>query len=280
MAIGHSFGANALTNVALLHPRLFTSLVLIDPVISCFASTPGEIGPAAASTYRRDVWPSRKDAIAAFDRSPFYKTWDPRVLDQWVKYGIREIPGQEAVTLTTTKHQEVFTFLRPSWDAYDAKGKVVIRPELVPDLDSTLNERYPTFPFYRPEGPNTTIRLARVRPGVLYVFGGKSNISPREQQDHKMATTGSGTGGSGGAARGRVKKTVAEKCGHLVPMEDPKLCAKAAAEWVQDELKRWWDEENKYQEWTKRSKEEKTTVSAEYKSHIGKPGGPKPKAKI
>lgn len=287
MAVGHSFSANALTNVALLHPRLLTSLVLLDPVMSHFASTPvvEGFGPAAVSTYRREVWPSRAEAAASFSRSPFYQAWDPRVLQRWLDYGIRRsVPGEEPVTLTTTKHQEVFTFLRPSWDAYDAKGKQLIKPDLTPDLDPSLNERWPTYPVYRPEGPNTLARLPNVRPSVLYVFGGSSDLSPQELQDEKMQLTGSGVGGSGGEARGRVKKVVGEQYGHLIPMENPRFCASAAAEWIKAEVERWWVDERKYHEWTLKSTEEKTTISDEFKKYVGKPGGrqtkDQPKAKI
>ncbi|KAF4447001.1 hypothetical protein F53441_9399 [Fusarium austroafricanum] len=286
MAMGHSFGANALTNVALLHPRVFTSLVLLDPVISHFASTPGarSAGPAAASMYRREAWPSRTEAVASFSRSPFYKSWDPRVLQRWIDFGIRNVSGEESVTLTTPKHQEIFTFLRPSWQAYDAEGKNVIHPEYTPDLDASLNRRWSTYPVYRPEGPNTVERLPNVRPSVLYVFGGKSDVSPLELQDEKIALTGTGVGGSGGQAKGRVKKVVGENNGHLVPMEDPRLCASAAADWVKAELERWWTDELKFDEWAKKSKEEKTTVSEEFQRHIGKPAPRRaktnPKAKI
>ncbi|KAF4982302.1 hypothetical protein FZEAL_2051 [Fusarium zealandicum] len=286
MGMGHSFGANALTNVALLHPRLLTSLVLLDPVISHYASTPqaNGSGPAGISTYRREVWPSRQEAAASFNRSPFYKSWDPRVLERWLDYGIRNVPGEQAVTLTTTKHQEVFTFLRPSWDAYDAKGKALVRPELVPDLNPSLNDRWPTYPLYRPEGANTVTRLPNVRPSVLYVFGGQSDISLPEIQAEKMALTGSGVGGSGGEAKGRVKKVVGDKNGHLIPMENPSFCASAAAEWIEAEIERWWVDERAYEEWTRKSKEDKTTISDEYKRYVGNPKGrgsrDKAKAKI
>ncbi|KAK7408738.1 hypothetical protein QQX98_009095 [Neonectria punicea] len=284
MAMGHSFGANALTNVSLLHPRLLGSLVLLDPVISHYASTPSNkvAGPAASSMHRREVWPSLEDAEASFKRSPFYQSWDPRVLQRWVNFGIRNVPGQDAVTLTTTKHQEVFNFLRPSWDAYDAEGKTLVHPELTPDLNPSLNSKWPTYPLYRPEGPYTVEKLPNVRSSVLYVFGGKSDISPIELQDEKMALTGSGLGGSGGAKAGRVKKVVGDENGHLIPMENPKFCAQAAAEWIKAELERWWVAERKYEEWTRRPEIEKKTLSEEWYKYVDKPErkGAKSKAKI
>ncbi|KAH6999448.1 Alpha/beta hydrolase family-domain-containing protein [Ilyonectria destructans] len=286
MAMGHSFGANALTNVALLHPRLLTSLVLIEPFISHFASTPATTtrGPSGFSMSRREVWPSRAEAAASFSRSASYQTWDPRVLERWVEYGIRDVPGKDEVTLTTTKPQEVFNLVRPSWHAYDLKGKELIHPELVPDLDPSLNIRWPTHPVYCPEGTSTVRRLPNVRPSVFYVFGGKSNISTLELQDEKMTLTGSGVGGSGGQAKGRVKKVVGEKNSHLIPMEDPVFCARVAADWIKAEVERWWVDERNYEDWTQKSTEEKTTLSSGWEKHIGVPGNrngkDKTKAKI
>lgn len=173
VGVGHSFGGNAIVNVALINPRLFSAVVLLDPVISKWSSNAkGTIGasPAAASASRRDLWPSRDVAKKAFLRSPFYKAWDERVFESWVRHGLRDVPTQlypegQGVTLATTKHQEVFTYFRPSWDAYDDKGQTIVKPDLVPDLDPSLNERYYTFPVYRSEGASTLARLPHLRPG-------------------------------------------------------------------------------------------------------------------
>lgn len=281
VAVGHSFGGNMLVNVALFHPRLFTTVVLLDPVITQFSSNPGPVseGPAVMSTYRRDVWPSREAAAASFKKSPFYQAWDERVLDKWVKYGLRNIEGKEEVTLTTTKHQEVFTFLRPSWPGYDPKTKKSVNRAAVPDLDFTLSEKYNVYPLYRPEAPITWNRLPHVRPSVLYIFGGKSDLSPPELREEKLNLTGIGVGGSGGAKEGRVKGITSDEHGHLIAQEAPVLCATEAAAWIQGEMDRWWVEEKEFEQWSRKSQEEKTTISEEYKSFIGKPSKPgKPKA--
>ena len=138
VGIGHSMGGSNLVNLSLMHPRLLETLVLIDPVIARLPSVNGNWGPASASAFRRDRWPSRKVAETSFKRSKFYQTWDPRVLDRWIKYGLRELPTkiypdpqpmpaatgstvtpeptvtpnvtanyeEKEVTLTTTKHQD------------------------------------------------------------------------------------------------------------------------------------------------------------------------------
>ncbi|POR35181.1 Uncharacterized protein TPAR_04604 [Tolypocladium paradoxum] len=274
-AVGHSFGANALVNAALLHPRFFNGLVLLDPVIDHFNSTPAYLakGPAGLSIYRRDVWPSRAAAAESFRRSEFYQRWDPRVLDRWIEHGLRSASGDEdgEVTLATTRHQEVFTYLRPSWPAYDAAGKTIIHPDRTPDLDDTLSERAINYPFYRAEGANTLVRLPNVRPGVLYVIGGMSRTATPELCAERTATTGTGTGGSGGVKRGRVKQVTHPDHGHLIAMEAPQYCASQAADWARTELDRWWAEEREYEEWTRRPLVEKETVGDDYKRYVGVP---------
>lgn len=109
-----------------MHPRLLAGIILIDPVIDAGPTAeergleaPMEFSIAAASTYRRDLWPSREAAAEAFRKNPFYQRWDKRVLDLWLEHGLRALPtllypivttpcqAEMPVTLTTTKHQEV-----------------------------------------------------------------------------------------------------------------------------------------------------------------------------
>ncbi|WYZ37917.1 hypothetical protein EsH8_II_001423 [Colletotrichum jinshuiense] len=291
VGVGHSFGGNAIANLASIHPRLFSALVLLDPVISKWSSNAkGTIAssPAAASSARRDLWPSREEAKKAFLKSPFYRAWDPRVFESWVAHGLRDVPTQlypspgpaqpGSVTLSTTKHQEVFTYFRPSWDAYDAKGQNVVRPDLVPDLDHSLNERFFTFPVYRSEGASTLARLPHLRPGVLYVFGGTSDLSTPELREEKMRLTGTGVGGSGGAEKGKVKEVTLPEAGHLFPMEVPGVSAKLTAEWITRELEGWRREQDEYEAWTGLSPQEKTTLTDEWIKRIGRRERPtKPK---
>jgi pimeloyl-ACP methyl ester carboxylesterase len=273
VGIGHSFGGNSITNLAIFHPRLFSTIVLLDPVMAKAASTAGglQYTPAASSVHRRDLWPSREAAAASFKKSPFYQAWDPRVFGAWVEYGLRLTPtllypnSSGEATLATTKHQEVFTFFRPSWNAYDSTGKKLVSPELVPDLDVKLQEQgYPTYPVYRSEGPSTIERLPNLRPSTLYVFGEASGVSIPEWRKEKMDLTGTGAGGSGGAAAGRVKEICLAGAGHLFPMETPDVSAEHAATWIGQELKRYRKEQAEYEEWVKKNSAEKITLEAKW----------------
>lgn len=281
VGIGHSMGGNQLVQLAYIHPRLITTLILIDPVINVIASTPPDRGPSPArmSAFRRDVWPSREEAAVSFKKSPFYKSWDSRVLDCWIKFGLREMPTpnypeQDAtsttkqVTLTCTKHQEVFTFLRPNYKSYGVDGKAVDRTTH-PDINPLQGEIYP---FYRPEVITTFLRLPELRPSVLYLFGGKSDVGPEESIRAKMESTGVGPGGSGGAKEGRVKKVVFEDIGHLIAMEVPGRSADNIAPWVGAEMKRWKDQEDSFKrDWAKLSAHEKRTISKETEKMFGGP---------
>lgn len=288
VGMGHSFGGAAILTVSLQNPRLFTTLVLLDPVISKYAANPGSLsaGPAVMSMYRREAWPDKKTAIEGFEKSAFYKSWDRRVLERWFDFGITEKDGGHGeVELSTTKHQEVFTYLRPSWPAYNSEGTTITDRQITPDIDPLIETGKPqhlTYPFYRAEPPMTLSRLPHVRPSTFYIFGLLSNLSPSSLCEEKLSLTGSGVGGSGGRKAGRVASVSGENNGHLIPMESPEFCAKEAAGWIKKEMSLWWREEKAYEEWTRKSQEEKSTISEEYKKYAGRPPARngKDKAKI
>lgn len=264
--------------MALMHPRLLHSIVLLDPVIQ---ERSAEIDPAAQranlaqlSTFRRDIWPSRKEAAASFAKSAFYKTWDKRVLQRWVDYGLRETPTAihpdakaPQVTLTTTPAQEVFTFLRPNYEAYGVNGKPVNRNTHA-DVDPSRKNLYP---FYRAEAPNIYKRLPELRPSVLYIFGETSEVSFAEMNREKMMRTGTGVSGSGGANESRVKDITLSGVGHLIPMEDPERTADEIAGWVHGETTRFELEMEAWEKWKAKSLKEKSGIDEQWAKAMGGP---------
>ncbi|KAI0541961.1 Alpha/beta hydrolase family-domain-containing protein [Xylaria digitata] len=296
IGVGHSFGANILTHLSLMHPRLLTTLVLLDPTIIVFdparASGPGT-SPARASTFRRDVWPSRKEAIESFQRSPFYRSWDPRVLAAWNEHAIRDLPTPlfpsdssesttTGATLRTTKHQEVFTFFRPLYPYIastpsKSSPTYTISKSGAPDYDPSLVSKLPLgqepFAFYRSEGGVVLNALPAVRPSALFVHGATSDISPPELRSLRVSTCGIGPGGSGGVEAGRVAEVVMEGKGHLFPMEVPAETASHTARWVGKEMARWRVEQAEYQAWTRLPLREKMTLSQEFIDKVGRPKG-------
>ncbi|KFX91528.1 hypothetical protein V490_05859 [Pseudogymnoascus sp. VKM F-3557] len=270
--IGHSFGGNNLAMLSLIHPRLFTSLTLLDPVIVGQAPHSGGRGAPAASTFRRDLWPSREAAVAGFRKSPFYKSWDPRVLEAWNKYGIRETPTllypneKGTMTLSTPVHHEVQTFIRANFEDPINGPLAPITQYSHADLDPSIP---PGELFYSPAPPMVLARLPQLRPSVLYVFGGTSNMAPPAANAEKMRLTGTGTGGSGGAAKGRVKEVVLEGVGHLIAMEAPVQTAENTAKWIGQEMQLWRQEAEKFAGWAKMDAIKKQVLSEKWKSVLG-----------
>lgn len=272
-------GGCQLANLSLLHPRLFETLILIDPVIHKKASLLNSSSPAVASARRRDRWPSREEAEIGFKKSKFYQSWDPRVLDRWIQYGLRDAPTKlfpdakrPEVTLTTTKHQEVMTFLRPNF---------VESPDGIEPSSAEYSLTNPKFnrrthpdiipleiaqaPFYRAETAIVFNQLPSVRPSVLYMFARHSFLTIDEMIEGKMERTGSGPGGSGGRAEGRVAQVMVEDAGHLIPMEKVEESADHIGGWIGKEMVQYWDGECKTTaEWEDLKGVQRSIMSAKF----------------
>ena len=204
---------------------------MIEPVIQEGAPA----GPNAAlfSTFRPDLWPSRSAAEDSFRKNKVFQRWDPRALDKYLQYGLRETPTtlypheskSGPVTLTTTKHQEAWSYVRSNFISRPDESQTRL---VVPDL----NAENSTHLFHAPQMVQTWTNLPHVRPNILWVFGELSPINTLGLQEEKMRLTGTGVGGSGGAKAGRVQKELVKKGGHMLPFEKVGECASALALWL------------------------------------------------
>ncbi|KAF1956206.1 hypothetical protein CC80DRAFT_525706 [Byssothecium circinans] len=291
IGVGHSMGGAQLAYLALLHPRLFETLILLDPVINKGISISGNVTPAHASSNRRDRWPSREEAAESMLRSKFYQAWDKRVFDRWIQYGLRELPTvlypeerktqPKEVTLTTTKHQEVMTFLRPNFpfrpgvdtepssSEYSTANPTAINRRTHPDL---LLTPVAQAPFYRGESMIVFQQLPHLRPSVFYIFGSLSSLTLNpEDIREKMALTGAGDGGSGGEKEGRVASVMVQGAGHLIPMEKVEESATHMGKWLEKEIARWWDGERLTEaEWEGRKGVERSVLSERFLEELKK----------
>jgi pimeloyl-ACP methyl ester carboxylesterase len=269
IGVGHSVGNCHTTQLALLHPRLLHALVIVDPVLQVDLKINKTM--ARLSMSRRDVWPTRAAAAASFRKSGFYRAWDPRVLEKWIEFGLRELPtelypdvdvvrreegtgsskagngdGDVPVTLTTTVAQEVHYYVRASYRDRRLLQEGGSDEDLLRDVHP--DDRAGSAVFVRPELQRFIRTLPELEPSVLYIWGGKSDASTPASRAKSVQATGTGVGGSGGVQAGRVREVVLECCGHLVGMERPAECAEATAGFVDAEVRRWeareraWDE--------------------------------------
>ncbi|KAJ0414651.1 alpha/beta-hydrolase [Aspergillus carlsbadensis] len=258
VGIGHSLGAGQLALLSLLHPRLLSSLILVEPVIEKDIQTGKGLAFVKQSLARKDAWASREDAGAYFAKQ--YRRWDARVLRQWVQYGLRDVPFENkdenetdggssnnnnspgstaGVALVTSRHQEVTQYLRPNF-----QGKKPLSSTLSPDdsvHDATfhpdvIGPEHAIAPFYRYEPLILWKMLKQIRPSVLYLFGEKSPISTPDLRAEKLHRTGSGIGGSGGCKRGMVKEVTIAGAGHHLPFERVSRVAGETAGWLKGEM--------------------------------------------
>jgi hypothetical protein len=178
------------------------------------------------------------------ERSDLKASPDPNrwIEDIWPNEGVRQWtigdePKEGPVTLATTKHQAVFSYLRPNFkgitpnassirDILEQTAKTAVASststQIIEDIDrmqfaNVLGPPGTTTPFYRAEPIIAHLALPHARASVIYVFGGKSPLSSPELRSAKSERTGVGIGDSGGALVGQVKQVVLPKAGHLVP---------------------------------------------------------------
>ncbi|KAB5595487.1 Argonaute-like protein [Ceratobasidium theobromae] len=131
IGLGHSFGGCALTRAILDSPKLFSSAILVDPVIyPSFVLTRSKLHLLTKGTLvRRDYWPDREKAKAGLLDSLFFQSWNPEVLADYVDYGMYEFEGQ--VKLKCPVYHEATTFsesARLSCEVW----------ELLPTLDESI----------------------------------------------------------------------------------------------------------------------------------------------
>ena len=69
-------------HLCMMHPRLLSTLVLIEPVMMDEIS--GTPSPVLQSTVRRDIWETRAKTKSCLRKA--FKSWDPRALDRLFKY--------------------------------------------------------------------------------------------------------------------------------------------------------------------------------------------------
>lgn len=263
-----------------LHPRLFLSLLTIEPFI--WENDTGANNVLMALTAKKkDSWPNR--AAAVEKASPLFKTWDPRVMERLAQYNYRELPtvvhpdtnAPGGVTLATTKHQELLTYLRPNYSQHRELG-LPDSPEsqkangpapphdslLVPDM---IGDLYPGQVFYRAEPLIVWRGLPHLRPSALIIGGSKSDLMKWGLLEKAAKITGTGIGGSGGMRLQKVKYVVIPKSFHTVPMEKVAETADVLAPWISRELERWRGDERRVAEgWDELSSREKSILPKQY----------------
>lgn len=284
IGLGHSRGCGQLAQLSHMHPRLLSGLIFFEALM--LDGPPPGPNAAFFATNRRDIWPDRDTAEAEWSSSRAFKPWDRRALKRYMDMGFRNTPTKiyptehpdvspTSVTLTTTKHQEAWAFVRPNFRPRLPEGKKHtpddLRREklLAPDADPEQEGVYMTL---RSEVSLALQRLPDLRPPVIHIFGSKSPFSTPENIELKYSTTGTGKGGSGGIALGKVEKVVMPRTGHFAPLEKIEESAKICEDWL-NRIVVTWKEEEEFMRGVAREKSEggeQRVVSQPWKDLVGK----------
>jgi len=244
VAIGHSIGGNQLFMLSLAHPTLFSTMILLDPIIAPAEMVSMGLMLARTTLRRRIEWPSRLAAEKAFKVG--FAAWDSRVLEKFLDYALypyrsaqpRNAAESQPVRLVTGRFQELMSFIRPDF-VYtgDMNSKEIAWVE-----ETFLSHKIIDLV------PCTT----------LYICGEKSVSAGPEIRKDWLARTGTGAHMGRRGRKRRVEEVIVPGAGHFVPMENPRACAEAAAKWIDEDAKRWEAEEKSMKEtWRSLSKDEK-----------------------
>ncbi|QIW96551.1 hypothetical protein AMS68_002069 [Peltaster fructicola] len=274
VGFGHSAGGTMITRLAAMHPRLFASLLLIEPAISKEYSPAMNYAPTYFMSYRKDVWPSLEDAFKETSKIGAQRYWDAEVLHRWHDYGFRHLPTlqhpskADGVTLATTKHHGARAYARA---VHPEPGKPLLSIEVNhrthPDVSNEDIAKLKQ-PAYAPTAIAAFRDLPYLLPSALFVYGEivSTAASRLDNRECMLPLVGSSMGGSGGMTANKVKEVVLDKSGHFVPFEKPQAVAEVCNEWLQQQLPIWCEEERlNAQEWDRRGDaRDKATLDQEW----------------
>ena len=162
IGVGHSMGAHTLVQCASERPEAFSRLVLFDPVILAPEYYAGDAAqftadaPHPAIRRKRD-FASPEAMMERFAPREPYSLFDPRVFEDYCRYGLIEQPGG-GYTLACTPEMEasVYGSSRSNAGIHDAAAKVEIPTLVVRAQQTELNDfkGSPTWPKLAALMPN------------------------------------------------------------------------------------------------------------------------------
>lgn len=280
VGLGHSMGAVNIVQLSLMHPRLFTTVVCVEPPL--FKEHDRfDFTEAYHIVKRRDVWASKQDAVRQTLSGGLQRSWDPRAIKCWEQHAFRELPtllypqapvevAREAekqssrpVTLSTTKHHAMRAFCRGAHPSPGLPLDSFIPHRLThPDISKSEHDLQKS-PVYRPEVTSVFRHLPFLRPSCFFIYGANSHFfsASAPSRKDKLQTTGNAGGGSGGVHAEAVKDVLLEGVGHFAPFENPHSVAEATCQWLSTRIACWKiDQSEAAQTWASIGVKEKAMV--------------------
>ncbi|KAG8216017.1 hypothetical protein J3R82DRAFT_8010 [Butyriboletus roseoflavus] len=146
VVVGHSFGGCTSLRVAFDFPKLFSSFVLVDPVIhGPHTIRAGYLRQMVLNAFtRRDHWSSREEALQLFQKSSFFGAWNPDVLQHYVDHGLIDTEGGVRLKMSGLQEGLSFANKRSAWETWELLGRL--------DEGITLRWVVPEQPLSTKEG--------------------------------------------------------------------------------------------------------------------------------
>jgi pimeloyl-ACP methyl ester carboxylesterase len=222
--------------LSFIHPQLFQSLVLIEPVIQ--ETIPPGPNAALMTSLRPDRWDTLEEARTYFLNNKFYKSWDRRALEKYLQYGLRKTPtalytdeSAESVTLTTPKSQEAWSYVRSTFSSRPQDDQLDDEERMI---TSDFTPTQAKYVFHRAEAGLAFQLLPYLQPSVKWIFGSRSYVNRPADREAKISRTGVAARGSGG-----VGAALIEGAGHLVALENIGQTADAIAPFLDEQMERY-----------------------------------------
>ncbi len=126
--VGHSLGGFLSVMAAARHPELARGVLLIDSpliggwragavVVAKSAQVIGAVSPGRVSRARRNAWASEDEALAHFQRKKLFARWDPDVLRDYVRHGLREHEGRRVLAFEREVETRVYNTIPHNLDS-------------------------------------------------------------------------------------------------------------------------------------------------------------------
>ena len=120
--VGHSLGGFLSLMVAARFPALARGVVMLDsPVLGGWRATTlglikstqmvGAVSPGAVSRRRRNSWPDEAAALAHFQSKKAFASWEPAVLQDYVRYGTHDQDGQRVLSFNREVETAIYNHL-------------------------------------------------------------------------------------------------------------------------------------------------------------------------
>jgi len=227
-----------------MHPSLFTSLVLIEPIILNSPSEAGVERLALAAIKRRREWKTRAEAEMYFGKA--WANWDPRVRERWNRSAL--IPADEKTPsgkteMAWSRVQELDSYVDSSELRAMATGEVVGAGK-----GSAAWTPYP---------PQIWERIKDLGVHALFVCSSDSAQNGEMSRNHWKEFTGTNEKFWLRGFERKVELLRIEGVGHLVPMEAPVKCAEHVGVWIEEEMRAWRKEWDKHKRWRQMSEKDK-----------------------